>query len=71
MDIEKYVTTSKLINNDKSNVNWYFLRYADVTFTLRRGLNEWKHGPTDEAYEAINVCAVVDLVILVRRVFVI
>ena len=30
-DIEKYVIyQSKLINNDKSNVNWYFLRYADV-----------------------------------------
>ena len=29
-DIQKYVTTNSFINNDKSNVNWYFLRYADV-----------------------------------------
>lgn len=54
-DIEKYVTTSKLINNDKSNVNWYFLRYADVLLLYAEALNEWKHGPTDEAYEAINM----------------
>ena len=25
-----------LINNDKSNANWYFLRYADVLLTLCR-----------------------------------
>lgn len=54
-DIEKYVTTGKLINNDKSNVNWYFLRYADVLLLYAEALNEWKHGPTSEAYEAINM----------------
>ena len=54
-DIEKYVNTSKLINNDKSNVNWYFLRYADVLLLYAEALNEWKHGPTAEAYEAVNM----------------
>ncbi len=54
-DIEKYVTTGKLINNDKSNVNWYFLRYADVLLLYAEAINEWKHGPTTEAYEAINM----------------
>lgn len=53
-DIEKYVTTGKLINNDKSNVNWYFLRYADVLLLYAEALNEWKHGPDNEAYAAIN-----------------
>lgn len=53
-DIEKYVKQSKLINNDKSNVNWYFLRYADVLLLYAEALNEWKKGPTAEAYEAVN-----------------
>lgn len=53
-DIEKYATTGKLINNDRSNVNWYFLRYADVLLLYAEALNEWKHGPTTEAYAAIN-----------------
>ena len=52
-DIEKYVK-NKLINNDKSNVNWYFLRYADVLLLYAEALNEWKQGPTKEAYDAIN-----------------
>lgn len=54
-DIEKYAIANKLINNDKSNVNWYFLRYADVLLLYTEALNEWKHGPTDEAYEAVNL----------------
>ena len=54
-DIEKYAIANKLINNDKSNVNWYFLRYADVLLLYAEALNEWKHGPTDEAYEAVNL----------------
>ena len=53
-DIEKYVTTNSFINNDKSNVNWYFLRYADVLLLYAEALNEWKHGPTTDAYNAIN-----------------
>lgn len=52
-DIEKYVQ-NKLINNDKSNVNWYFLRYSDVLLLYAEALNEWKGSPTPEAYAAIN-----------------
>lgn len=52
-DIEKYVQ-NKLINNDKSNVNWYFLRYSDVLLLYAEALNEWKGSPTAEAYAAIN-----------------
>lgn len=32
-----------------------FLRYADVLLLYAEALNEWKHGPTDEAYEAVNL----------------
>lgn len=53
-DIEKYVENGLLINNDKSNVNWYVLRYADVLLLYAEALNEWKHGPNSEAYAAIN-----------------
>lgn len=53
-DVEKYVTTSYLLNNDKSNVNWYVLRYADVLLLYAEALNEWKGGPTNEAYAAVN-----------------
>ena len=52
-DLEKYVQ-NKLINNDKSNANWYFLRYADVLLLYAEALNEWKGYPTKEAYDAIN-----------------
>jgi len=55
-DTEKYVPQSNsLINNDKSNVNWYILRYADVLLLYAEALNEWKHGPTTDAYTAINM----------------
>ncbi|MFD1629690.1 RagB/SusD family nutrient uptake outer membrane protein [Pseudopedobacter beijingensis] len=55
-DTEKYVPQSnKLINNDKSNVNWYVLRYADVLLLYAEALNEWKQGPTNDAYTAINM----------------
>lgn len=54
-DVVKYVgSANTLINNDKSNVNWYFLRYADVLLIYAEALNEWKGGPTTEAYAAIN-----------------
>ena len=54
-DIQKYGESSNyLINNDKSNVNWYFLRYADVLLIYAEALNEWKNGPTAEAYAAVN-----------------
>lgn len=55
-DTEKYVPQSnKLINNDRSNVNWYVLRYADVLLIYAEALNEWKQGPTAEAYAAVNM----------------
>lgn len=54
-DIEKYTQTANaLINDDKSNVNWYVLRYADVLLLYAEALNEWKGEPTDEAYAAVN-----------------
>lgn len=54
-DVEKYVSDANyLINNDKSNVNWYFLRYADVLLLYAEALNEWKGAPTSEAYAAVN-----------------
>ena len=36
---------TSLLNNDKSNVNWYILRYADVLLMYAEALNEWHHGP--------------------------
>lgn len=54
-DIVKYVKESNaLINDDKSNVNWYILRYSDVLLIYAEALNEWQGGPTTEAYAAIN-----------------
>ena len=55
-DTEKYVPQSnKLINNDRSNINWYVLRYADVLLLYAEALNEWKKEPTSDAYTAINM----------------
>lgn len=55
-DTEKYVPQSNaLINNDKSNVNWYLIRYADVLLLYAEALNEWKKAPTAEAYTAVNM----------------
>lgn len=55
-DTEKYVSQSnKLMNNDKSNINWYILRYADVLLIYAEALNEWKSGPTESAYKAVNM----------------
>ena len=53
-DIEKYVETGYLLNDDMSNVNWYVLRYADILLLYAEALNEWKGYPTNEAYAAIN-----------------
>lgn len=53
-DIDKYCENIAFINNDKSNVNWYVLRYADVLLLYAEALNEWQGHPTDEAYNAIN-----------------
>ena len=54
-DLEKYTNAAnKLINDDRSNTNWYVLRYADVLLIYAEALNEWKGYPTNEAYAAIN-----------------
>lgn len=55
-DTEKYVNQNNvLVNADYSNINWYILRYADVLLLYAEALNEWKHGPTPEAYTALNM----------------
>lgn len=54
-DIEKYVPDENLvIDADKSNVNWYILRYADVLLLYAEAMNEWRKGPTAEAFAAVN-----------------
>lgn len=53
---EKYVEQyNALLNKDKSNINWYILRYADVLLLYAEALNECHNGPTDEALTAINL----------------
>ena len=55
-DTEKYVEDANyLVNQDKSNINWYILRYADVLLLYAEALNEWHKAPTAEAYEAVNM----------------
>lgn len=55
-DIEKYTTKDNvLIDANFSNSNWYLLRYADVLLLYAEAMNEWQKGPTQEAYEAINM----------------
>lgn len=55
-DTEKYVTQSnKLINNDRSNINWYVLRYADVLLLYAEALIEWNQGSKEDARTAINM----------------
>lgn len=54
-DTEKYVTPANyLVNNDKSNVNWYVLRYSDVLLLYAEALNETE-GPVADAFEAVNI----------------
>lgn len=54
-DTEKYVEQANaLINNDKSNINWYVLRYSDVLLLYAEALNE-AEGPTADAFEALNM----------------
>lgn len=53
-DIDKYMESVPFVNNDKSTVNWYVLRYADVLLLYAEALNEWKGGPTTDAYAAIE-----------------
>lgn len=55
-DIKKYVTEANVISDaNMSNVNWYILRYSDVLLLYAEALNEWKHGPVDDAYTAVNM----------------
>ena len=55
-DIAKYVTEANVLTDaNLSNVNWYILRYSDVLLLYAEALNEWKGGPTTEAYEAVNM----------------
>lgn len=55
-DTEKYVLPNNiLINQDKSNINWYILRYAEVLLIYAEALNEWQNGPTQDAYTAVNM----------------
>ncbi len=54
-DTEKYVTPANfLINNDKSNVNWYVLRYSDVLLLYAEALTE-AGGALGDAIEAVNI----------------
>lgn len=54
-DTEKYVSdANRLVNNDKSNVNWYVLRYAEVLLLYAEALNE-SEGPSAAAFEAVNM----------------
>ena len=43
-----------LADGNYSNANWYLMRYADVLLLWAEALNEIHHGPTEEAYEAVN-----------------
>ena len=53
-DTEKYVETSNyIVNNDKSNVNWYILRYSDVLLLFAEALNE-SGGSIVDAVDAVN-----------------
>ncbi|MEG1622976.1 MAG: RagB/SusD family nutrient uptake outer membrane protein [Alistipes sp.] len=54
-DTEKYVEPANaLLNNDRSNVNWYVLRYADVLLLYAEALTE-SNGSMTDAVEAVNV----------------
>lgn len=54
-DTEKYVLPHNyLINDDNSNINWYFLRYADVLLLYAEALVE-SGGSAAEALEAVNI----------------
>ena len=53
-DPEKYVEAANyIVNNDKSNVNWYILRYSDVLLLFAEALNE-SGGSVVDAVDAVN-----------------
>ena len=39
---------------DHDGLNFPVFRYADVLLMYAESLNEWKHGPVKEAYDAVN-----------------
>lgn len=54
-DMMKYVKAENaIVDANVSNVNWYVLRYSDVLLLYAEAVNEWKKGPTNEAYAAVN-----------------
>lgn len=55
-DTEKYVKDANyLVDQNLSNVNWYFLRYADVMLLYAEALNEINKGPNATAYTMVNM----------------
>lgn len=54
-DTEKYVPDAyQLEDANRSNVNWYVLRYSDVLLLYAEAVNEMG-APSAEAYQAINM----------------
>ena len=55
-DIATYAKEENQITDaDRSNTNWYILRYADVLLLYAEALNEVNQGPTSAAYKALNM----------------
>lgn len=55
-DLTKYVAQDKqLKDGNYSNANWYVMRYADVLLLHAEAQNEINQGPTEAAYEALNM----------------
>ena len=55
-DLTKYVAQDKqLKDGNYSNANWYVMRYADVLLLHAEAQNEINQGPTEAAYEAVNM----------------
>ena len=55
-DLTKYVAQDKqLKDGNYSNANWYVMRYADVLLLHAEAQNEINDGPTEAAYQAINM----------------
>ena len=44
----------QLQDNNRSNVNWYVLRYSDVLLLYAEAINEI-HGPNQDAYKYLNM----------------
>jgi SusD family. len=51
--VVKYVK-NPILDNHRSNVNWYLLRYSDVLLLYAEALNEWHKAPNEQAFNAIN-----------------